>query len=228
MDDHRHRFLALALRAQALRFGEFTLKSGRSSPYFFNAGRFDSGAALAALAGCYADAIDAAGAAGSIQDFDLLFGPAYKGIPLATALACEYARRGRDLPLAFNRKEAKAHGEGGSLIGAPLEGQRVLIVDDVITAGTAIREALAIIRDGGGIPAGIAIALDRQERVQEADMQEDSRRSAAQSVAAEQGLPVIAVATLSDLLAFAGESAELVGHRDALLAYRARYGCDIH
>ena len=223
MDDHRHRFLTLALRAQALRFGEFTLKSGRSSPYFFNAGRFDSGAALAALAGCYADAIDAAGVAGSIQDFDLLFGPAYKGIPLATALACEYARRGRDLPLAFNRKEAKAHGEGGSLIGAPLEGRRVLIVDDVITAGTAIREALTIIRDGGGIPAGIAIALDRQERVQETDP-----RSAAQSVAAEQGLPVIAVATLSDLLAFAGESAELVGHRDALLAYRARYGCDIH
>ena len=228
MDEHRHRFLALALGAQALRFGEFTLKSGRSSPYFFNAGRFDSGAALEALAGCYADAIDAAGVAGSMQDFDLLFGPAYKGIPLATALACEYARRGRDLPLAFNRKEAKAHGEGGSLIGAPLEGRRVLIVDDVITAGTAIREALAIIRDGGGIPAGIAIALDRQERVQETDMQEDSRRSAAQSVAAEQGLPVIAVATLSDLLAFAGESAELVGHRDALLAYRARYGCDIH
>jgi orotate phosphoribosyltransferase len=228
MDDHRHRFLTLALRAQALRFGEFTLKSGRSSPYFFNAGRFDSGAALAALAGCYADAIDAAAVAGSMQDFDLLFGPAYKGIPLATALACEYVRRGRDLPLAFNRKEAKAHGEGGSLIGAPLEGRRVLIVDDVITAGTAIREALAIIRDGGGTPAGIAIALDRQERVQETDKQEDSRRSAAQSVAAEQGLPVIAVATLSDLLAFAGESAELVGHRDALLAYRARYGSDIH
>jgi orotate phosphoribosyltransferase len=222
MDDHRHRFLTLALRAQALRFGEFTLKSGRSSPYFFNAGRFDSGAALAALAGCYADAIDAAGVAGSIQDFDLLFGPAYKGIPLATALACEYARRGRDLPLAFNRKEAKAHGEGGSLIGAPLEGRRVLIVDDVITAGTAIREALTIIRDGGGIPAGIAIALDRQERVQETDP-----RSAAQSVAAEQGLPVIAVATLSDLLAFAGESAELVGHRDAQRAYRARDPCAI-
>ena len=218
MDDHRHRFLSLALQAQALRFGEFTLKSGRASPYFFNAGRFDSGTALAALAGCYADAIDATG-----LDFDLLFGPAYKGIPLATALACEYARRGRDLPLAFNRKEAKAHGEGGSLIGASLQGRRVLIVDDVITAGTAIREALGIISEGGGITAGIVIALDRQERVREADS-----RSAAQSVAAEQGVPVIAVATLSDLLAFAGESAELVGHRDALLAYRARYGSDIH
>src|SRR5690606_35740565 len=150
--DHRSRFLQLALDADALRFGEFTLKSGRSSPYFFNAGHFDSGAALAALGGCYADAIDAAVAAGSIGDFDLLFGPAYKGIPLATALACEYARRGRDLPVAFNRKEAKDHGEGGQLIGAPLAGRRVVVVDDVITAGTAIREALAIISAGGGTP----------------------------------------------------------------------------
>ncbi len=212
--DHRHRFLQLALRADALRFGEFTLKSGRSSPYFFNAGRFDSGAALAALAQCYADAVDAAA-----LDFDLLFGPAYKGIPLATALACEYARRGRDLPLAFNRKEAKAHGEGGSLIGAKLAGRRVLIVDDVITAGTAIREALAIIREAGGTPAGIVIALDRQERVRE-----DAAESAAQAVAAEQRIPVVAVAALDDLLAFAGEGTELAAHRDALLAYRARYG----
>lgn len=213
-DDHRTRFLQLALRAEALRFGEFTLKSGRLSPYFFNAGRFDSGAALAELAGCYADAVDAAGV-----EFDLLFGPAYKGIPLASALACEYARRGRDLPLAFNRKEAKAHGEGGTLIGAPLAGRRVLIVDDVITAGTAIREALAIIAEGGGRPAGIVIALDRQERVNE-----DSAQSAAQAVAAEHGIAVVAVAGLGDLLAFAGERAELVRHRDALLAYRARYG----
>ncbi len=217
--DHRARFLGLALRAEALRFGEFTLKSGRDSPYFFNAGRFDSGAALAGLAACYADAIDAAG-----LDFDLLFGPAYKGIPLATALACEYARRGRDLPLAFNRKEAKAHGEGGSLIGAPLASRRVLVVDDVITAGTAIREALAIIADAGGTPAGIVIALDRQERVREDDGTAASRSSAAQAVAEEHGIAVVAVATLGDLLAFAGESAELSAHRDALLAYRARYG----
>ena len=213
-NDHRTRFLQLALRVEALRFGEFTLKSGRASPYFFNAGRFDSGAALAELARCYADAVDVAG-----LGFDLVFGPAYKGIPLAAALACEYAGRGRDLPLAFNRKEAKAHGEGGSLVGAPLAGRRVLIVDDVITAGTAIREALAIIRDGGGVPAGIVIALDRQERVRE-----DAVESAAQAVSAEQGIPVVAVATLADLLAFAGESTELVGHRDALRAYRARYG----
>lgn len=217
--DHRARFLGLALRAEALRFGAFTLKSGRSSPYFFNAGRFDTGAALAGLAACYADALDAAG-----LDFDLLFGPAYKGIPLATALACEYARRGRDLPLAFNRKEAKAHGEGGSLIGAPLTGRRVLVIDDVITAGTAIREALSIIADAGGTPAGIAIALDRQERVREDDGSAASRRSAAQAVADEHGIAVVAVATLGDLLAFAGESAELSAHRDALLAYRARYG----
>lgn len=212
--DYRTRFLQLALRAEALRFGEFTLKSGRLSPYFFNAGRFDSGAALAELASCYAEAVEAHG-----LDFDLLFGPAYKGIPLATALACEYARRGRDLPLAFNRKEAKAHGEGGSLIGAPLAGKRVLIVDDVITAGTAIREALAIIADGGGTPAGIVIALDRQERVHEGAAQ-----SAAQAVAAEHGIAVVAVAGLDDLLAFTGERAEFVGQRDALLAYRARYG----
>jgi orotate phosphoribosyltransferase len=219
MDDHRSRFLALALRVQALRFGDFTLKSGRSSPYFFNAGRFDSGSALAGLAACYADAIDAQGVA-----FDLLFGPAYKGIPLATALACEYARRGRDLPLAFNRKEAKAHGEGGNLIGAPLEGRRVLIVDDVITAGTAIREALATIAAAGGVAAGIVIALDRQEAVSEGGASIDDRRSAAQTVASDNGIPVIAVATLSDLLAFAGQSAELVAQRDRLLAYRTRYG----
>ena len=215
--DHRARFLDLALRADALRFGDFTLKSGRQSPYFFNAGRFDSGAALAGLAACYADAIEAHGVG-----FDLLFGPAYKGIPLATALACEYARRGRDLPVAFNRKEAKTHGEGGNLIGAPLQGRRVLIVDDVITAGTAIREALGLIRDAGGETAGIVIALDRQEAIDPAK----TRRSAAQSVAADHGLPVIAVATLSDLLDFAGGNAELAAQRERLLAYRQAYGSD--
>ncbi|MBX9401372.1 orotate phosphoribosyltransferase [Lysobacter sp. BMK333-48F3] len=215
MTDHRSRFLQLALQAQALRFGEFTLKSGRVSPYFFNAGRFDSGAALSGLAACYADAVEDAG-----LQFDLLFGPAYKGIPLATALGCEYARRGRDLPLAFNRKEAKAHGEGGTLIGAPLAGRRVLIVDDVITAGTAIREALGLIGAAGGEVAGIVIALDRQEAVDPAQ----SRRSAAETVAIEHALPVVAIASLDDLLAFTGESAEFSTQRERLLAYRAAYG----
>jgi len=214
MQDYRHRFLQLALRADALSFGEFTLKSGRSSPYFFNAGRFDSGAALAALAGCYADRVDVAG-----MEFDLLFGPAYKGIPLATALACEYARRGRDLALACNRKETKSHGEGGALIGAALAGRRVLIVDDVITAGIAVRESLAIIRQAGATPVGIAIALDRQERVSD-----DDPRSAAQTLAEDQQLPVIAIATLDDLLDFVGQHHTHAGERQRLQAYRQRYG----
>ena len=214
MSDHRSRFLQLALNADALRFGQFTLKSGRVSPYFFNAGRFDTGLALAQLGNCYADAIDDAGIA-----FDQLFGPAYKGIPLATAIACEFSHRGRNLPLTFNRKEAKDHGEGGSLIGADMAGKRILIVDDVITAGTAIREALAIIREAKGIPAGIVVALDRQEIASEED-----RRSAAQAVAAETGIPVIAVANLADLLAFASGNPELVGYREPLLAYRGHYG----
>ena len=218
MNAHRTRFLDLALRADALRFGDFTLKSGRSSPYFFNAGRFDSGASLADLAACYADAVDAACAEGALGDFGLLFGPAYKGIPLATALACEYARRGRDLPLAFNRKEAKTHGEGGTLIGAPLQGRRVLVVDDVITAGTAIREALGLIREHGGEPVGIVIALDRQERVTE-----DDARSAAQAVAQDQGVPVVSVAGLQDLLAFVRADEALAGERERLSAYRNRY-----
>ena len=228
---HQTRFLQLAIDADALRFGEFTLKSGRVSPYFFNAGSFDSGAALVTLAACYADAIDAAA-----LEFDVLFGPAYKGIPLATALACEFARRGRDVPVSFNRKEAKSHGEGGMLIGALLAGRRVLVVDDVITAGTAIGEALGVIAHAGGIAAGIVIALDRQEVVggpaATADSADpsavpgrDERRSAAQSVMQAHGLPVVAVATLDDLLAFVGLAPTLSVEQARLSAYRERFGC---
>ncbi|MBW8367942.1 MAG: orotate phosphoribosyltransferase [Arenimonas sp.] len=212
MKPHQSRFLDLALERNVLRFGEFSLKSGRTSPYFFNAGLFDSGAALATLGECYADALEQSGLA-----FDMLFGPAYKGIPLATTLAVAMARRGRDLPVAFNRKEAKAHGEGGLLIGAPVRG-RVLIVDDVITAGTAIRESIQTIRDAGGEPCGVLIALDRQERGQA------GARSAAQEVSAEFGLPVHAIAGLDNLLAHADERPGLAAHKAALVAYRSRYG----
>jgi len=210
---HQQRFLELALARDALRFGEFTLKSGRVSPYFFNAGRFDSGAALAELGNCYADALDASGLA-----FDMLFGPAYKGIPLATALAVALAARGRDLPLAFNRKEAKSHGEGGSLIGAPLRG-RVLIVDDVITAGTAVREAIALIRESGAQVCGIVVALDREERGQ------SGTSSASRELRDEFGIAVHAIAGLDALLGFAERRPELSLHRAALLQYRERYGC---
>ncbi|GAB2665213.1 orotate phosphoribosyltransferase [Arenimonas aestuarii] len=212
MKPHQSRFLDLALDRQVLRFGQFTLKSGRTSPYFFNAGLFDSGAALKALGECYADALEASGLA-----YDMLFGPAYKGIPLATTLSVALAARGRDVPVAFNRKEAKAHGEGGSLIGAPVRG-RVLIVDDVITAGTAIRESIRIITEAGGEACGVLIALDRQERGQEGE------RSAAEEVTAEFGLPVFAVAGLDELLAHADERPGLAGHKDALVAYRSAYG----
>jgi len=212
MQPHQRTFLDLAVQREALRFGEFTLKSGRISPYFFNAGRFDSGAALATLGDCYAETLLASGLA-----CDMLFGPAYKGIPLASTLAIALAQRGRDLPLAFNRKEAKAHGEGGTLIGAPLAG-RVLIVDDVITAGTAIRESIQLIRDAGAVPCGVLIALDRQERGQAGE------HSATAEIGAEFGLPVLAVAALSDLLDYAQQQPALAVHHEALLAYRRRYG----
>lgn len=213
MTTHQQRFLDLAIERDVLRFGEFTLKSGRTSPYFFNAGLFNTGGALATLGECYAQALEASGLA-----FDMLFGPAYKGIPLATALATRLAERGRDVPVAFNRKEAKAHGEGGRLIGAPLAG-RVLIVDDVITAGTAIRESIELIREAGAQPCGVLIALDRQERGQA------GTRSASQEVSAEFGLPVVAIAGLEDLLAYTAQAPGLAVHRPGLLAYRAQYGC---
>jgi orotate phosphoribosyltransferase len=205
-------FLDLALACDALRFGEFTLKSGRVSPYFFNAGRFDSGAALATLGRAYAEA-----ALNSGIVFDMLFGPAYKGIVLAAVTAAALAgQHARDVPFAYNRKEAKDHGEGGTLVGAPLHG-RVLIVDDVITAGTAIRESLELIRVAGAEPAGVLIALDREERGQGA-------LSATQEIQAAYGIPTYAIARLGDLLAYAAGQPGLAAQRQRLAAYRDRYG----
>jgi orotate phosphoribosyltransferase len=212
MRDYQREFLDLALRHHVLRFGEFTLKSGRLSPYFFNAGLFASGGALAVLGRCYANAAVDAG-----LGFDMLFGPAYKGIALAATTAIALAdHHGRDLPFAFNRKEAKTHGEGGNLVGAPLSG-RVLIVDDVITAGTAIRESLEIIARHGATAAGVLVALDRQERGQ-------GSLSAAQEVSAEFGIPVIAIAGLRELLVLAAERSELVTEHSRLRDYQSRYG----
>ncbi len=215
MQSYQREFLELAIEKQVLRFGEFTLKSGRISPYFFNAGLFDSGSALAKLGDCYAATLQA-----QAFDFDMLFGPAYKGIPLATALAVSLASKGVDIPVAFNRKEAKTHGEGGSLMGAKLQG-RVLIVDDVITAGTAIRESIEIIKQAGAIPCGILIALDRQERGQ------TGTRSAAQEVSSEFGLPVMAIAGLTELLLMTEENPALQAYKQALVAYRSQYGSDV-
>jgi|ERR1700722_8316630 orotate phosphoribosyltransferase len=213
MKSHQRDFLDLALQRNALRFGEFTLKSGRISPYFFNAGLFDSGEALSILGRAYARVLIDSGIG-----FDMLFGPAYKGIALATATAVALAQdHSRDVPVAFNRKEAKDHGEGGVLIGAPLRG-RVLIVDDVISAGTATRESLALIRANNARPAGVLIALDREERG-------SGVTSAAQEVTREFGIPVIAIARLAELLMLAAERPELAAYRDNLNAYRAAYGC---
>ncbi len=209
---HQRDFLDLARDQGVLRFGDFTLKSGRVSPYFFNLGRIASGAALARLGRAYA-----ATAIGSGLAFDMLFGPAYKGIPLAAATAIALAdHHRRDLPFAYNRKEAKDHGEGGLLVGAPLAG-RVLVVDDVLTAGTAVRESLQLIRAQGAQPAGVLIALDREERGQGA-------LSAAQEVSAEFAIPVLAIARLTDLLAYAAAHADLVAEHARLSDYRARYG----
>ena len=181
MQPYQREFIELALSHQALGFGEFTLKSGRVSPYFFNAGKFQTGAALAALGRFYAEAVIDAGV-----DFDLVFGPAYKGIPLATTAAVALADQyGRDMPYCFNRKEVKDHGEGGTLVGAPLEG-RVLIVDDVMTAGTAVREVMSIIADAGAKPAAVVVGLNRQERGQ-------SELSAIQEVERDYGIPVISI-----------------------------------
>lgn len=211
MHDRKRDFLDLAFEHGALKLGEFTLKSGRVSPYFFNLGAIASGAAMARLADSYAAALEAAGI-----DYDALFGPAYKGIPLATAVACALAGRGRDVPFAYNRKEAKDHGEGGVLVGAPLSG-RVVIVDDVITAGTAVREAIDLIEAAGAEVAALLVALDRQERA-------DGDRSAIQTLAAEYGIPTVAVATLDDLLAYLRERGTDQADLERIEAYRERFG----
>ncbi|MBF7728727.1 orotate phosphoribosyltransferase [Pseudomonas sp. N040] len=212
MHTYQREFIRFAIERGVLRFGEFTLKSGRVSPYFFNAGLFNSGMALAQLGRFYAEAVVASGIA-----FDVLFGPAYKGIPLATATAVALAERhGRDLPWCFNRKEAKAHGEGGTLVGAPLQG-RVLIVDDVITAGTAIREVMQIIQAQGATAAGVLIALNRQERGK-------GELSAIQEVEQDFGMPVVSIVSLDQLIVYLAGDASLKQYLPAVEAYRAQYG----
>ena len=212
MQLYQREFIRFAIERGVLRFGDFTLKSGRQSPYFFNAGLFDSGQALAQLGRFYAQAVVDSGIA-----FDVLFGPAYKGIPLAATTAIALAEQHqRDLPWCFNRKEAKAHGEGGSLVGAPLAG-RVLIIDDVITAGTAIREVMQIIQAQGAQAAGVLIALNRQERGQ-------GQLSAIQEVERDFNIPVVSIVSLAQVLTYLAEDAELKRHLPAVEAYRAQYG----
>ena len=212
MEQYQRDFIDLAIRREVLRFGEFTLKSGRVSPYFFNAGLFYRGSDLARLGRCYAAAIQSAGI-----DFDVLLGPAYKGIPLgactAAALADEY---GRDLPFAYNRKERKDHGEGGVLVGAPLQGG-VLVIDDVITAGTAIREVMGLITGAGARPAGVVVGLNRQERGQ-------GSLSAIQEVERDYGVPVVSIVALEHIVAYVREQPALHAWLPRIEAYRAEYG----
>lgn len=213
--DFRQDFIRFAVRQNVLRFGEFKTKAGRLSPYFFNAGLFHDGAALKQLAQFYAKAILAAGV-----EFDMLFGPAYKGIPLVAAVAIALADSGRNVHYSFNRKEAKDHGEGGTVIGAPLAG-RVLIVDDVISAGTSVRESVDLIRASDAQPCGVVIALDRMERGL-------GPLSATQEVSENYGIPVVSVADLDDLVAYLGADAALTGPLEAVDAYRRQYGVAAH
>ena len=212
-------FVQFAIEAGVLRFGEFKTKAGRMSPYFFNAGLFDDGAKLQRLAQFYARALQASGI-----EFDVIFGPAYKGIPLGAAVAVELARLGVNKPFAYNRKEAKDHGEGGTLVGAPLKG-RVLIVDDVISAGTAVRESIALIRAAGATPHAVAIALDRQEKATEGG--QDVPWSAVQYVRDTLGLQVCAIADLAQLLRHLQSTDKFLPYVDAVSAYRSRYGVDL-
>jgi orotate phosphoribosyltransferase len=216
--DNSDKFIRFALEAKVLSFGEFKTKAGRLSPYFFNAGGFNDGARLRALGRYYANALQA-----SNVQFDMLYGPAYKGITLAAATAIALAEGGLNVPYAYNRKEAKDHGEGGSLVGAPVKG-RVVIIDDVISAGTSVRESVDLIRAAGAEPAAVLIALDRMERSGNAT--EIGERSAVQAVEQEFGLPVIAIANLANLMTFLTTSsdAELSNYLPAVKAYRERYG----
>lgn len=212
MKDFQREFIEFALSRQVLKFGQFTLKSGRISPYFFNAGLFKTGGDLAKLGRFYAAALQDSGI-----EFDLLFGPAYKGIPIATTTAVALADHyQRDLPYCFNRKEAKTHGEGGSLVGAPLQG-RVMLVDDVITAGTAIRESMQIIASAGATLTGVLIALDRQERGK-------AELSAIQEVERDFSTQVISIINLTDLISYLADQPQMAEHLAAVQAYRAEYG----
>ncbi|MBS4097889.1 MAG: orotate phosphoribosyltransferase [Sulfuricella sp.] len=211
MSDFKQDFLAFALQGKVLCFGEFKTKAGRLSPYFFNTGLFNDGASLRRLGQFYAKAILAA----DIQ-FDMLFGPAYKGIPLVAAVAIALAEDGRNVPFAFNRKEAKDHGEGGAIVGAPLAG-RVLIVDDVISAGTSVRESVALIQSGQATPSGVLIALDRQERG-------TGELSAVQEVTRHYGVPVTSIASLADIVEFLRTQPEMADNLDAVMRYRQQYG----
>jgi orotate phosphoribosyltransferase len=209
--DFTAQFIEFSIKKQVLRFGEFKTKAGRLSPYFFNAGLFNDGESLMKLGEFYAAAILKSGV-----QFDMLFGPAYKGITLAASISIALARQGHNLPYAYNRKEAKDHGEGGTIVGAPLQG-RVLIVDDVISAGTSVRESVEMIKAAGATPAGVAIAIDRQERGL-------GELSAVQEVEKDSGMPVIKIATLANLIAFLDGAADLAEHKPAVQAYRSQYG----
>jgi orotate phosphoribosyltransferase len=209
---YQREFIEFALQKNVLRFGEFTLKSGRVSPYFFNAGLFDDGLSLAKLGAFYAQALVNSGV-----DYDVLFGPAYKGIPLGAATAVSLSTMfDSNRPFAFNRKEAKNHGEGGTIVGAPLSG-KIMIIDDVITAGTAIREVIQIIQSSNATPAGVLIALDRQERGQ-------GELSAIQEIQRDYNIPVVSIVNLAQILDFISDDASLSSHAEAVASYRDRYG----
>jgi orotate phosphoribosyltransferase len=217
-NSNQDNFIQFALEANVLSFGEFKTKAGRLSPYFFNAGGFNDGARLSALGRYYAKALQESG-----LEYDMLYGPAYKGITLAAATAIALADTGRNVPYAYNRKEVKDHGEGGSLVGAPVKG-KVVIIDDVISAGTSVRESVKLIREAGAEPVAVLIALDRMEKSGTATDIGD--QSAVQAVEQEFGLPVVAIANLADLMAFltASSNTELTSYLPAVKAYREKYG----